>query len=97
MIVKKKYQDLLLNIIQKHLPGSKVFLFGSQATGKATEASDIDLALDAGATIPFNTIISILAEIDETIIPMKIDLVDLNGIQESFKQAIIREGIAWKN
>ncbi len=97
MAVKQKYQDLLVKIIQKYLPKSKIYLFGSQATNKATDASDIDLALDNATPVPFNIMMSILAEIDETVIPVKIDLVDLNGVAESFKQVILREGIVWKN
>lgn len=97
MAIKKEYQDLLLCIINKYFPHGKVYLFGSQATGTANASSDIDIALDTGKAIPYTTIISILAEIDETIIPIKVDVVDLHGIQESFRQTIIREGILWKN
>lgn len=96
-MIKNEYKNLLLCIIHKYLPESKVYLFGSQATGKATDSSDIDIALDSGKAIDYTIILSILAEIDETIIPMKVDVVDLHGVQESFRQVIMNEGVLWKN
>lgn len=97
MAIKKEHKDILIALINKHVPECKIYLFGSQATGKASESSDIDIALDAGKSIPFNIILSILAEIDETVIPIKIDMVDMYVVQEKLKQAILKEGILWKN
>lgn len=97
MSIKKEYQKLLIDIIQKHIPNSKIYLFGSQATQTSTESSDIYIALDAERPISLNIIMTILAEIDETIIPLKVDVVDLAGVNESFKKSIFQEGILWKN
>lgn len=97
MAIKSKYKDQIVLIIQKHLPECKVYLFGSQATGKSHAGSDIDLGLDNGFKIPRKIILNILIDIDQTVIPMKIDLVDMHSAQESIKLAIIKEGILWTN
>jgi len=96
MSLKKEYKDQLTSIIYRHLPGCKIYLFGSQATQQQSPGSDIDLALDAGAQIPYKTIIEILIDIDETTIPMKIDLVDMNTkLKKALLDDIKREGIPW--
>ncbi len=98
MILKQEYKDQLISIIHKHLPECKIYLFGSRATQKHQQGSDIDLAIDAKKAIPYETIIKILIDIDETTIPMKIDLVDLNSkLNESLRNDINREGILWTN
>lgn len=97
MAIKQKYKAQLLAIIHKHLPKCKVYLFGSQATGKSCPGSDIDIAIDCWHIIPHKTIIAILVDIDDTIIPMKVDLVDMCSAQENIKQEIVREGILWTN
>ena len=96
MTLKKEYKDQLISIIHKHLPGCKIYLFGSQATQKQSPGSDIDLALNAGAQIPYKKIIEILIDIDETTIPMKVDLVDMNTkLKRELIDDINREGIPW--
>lgn len=95
MALKQKYKDQLLSIILKHVPESQIYLFGSRATNKESPGSDIDLAINAPQPIPHKTIIKILLEIDETTIPLKVDLVDLNIAQEPLKQNILQEGILW--
>jgi predicted nucleotidyltransferase len=96
MSIEKKYQKQLIAIIHKHLPGCKIYLFGSRATNKHHPGSDIDLALDAKKIISFDTLVAILIDIDNTTIPVKVDLVDIHAASNNFlKENIIREGIAW--
>ncbi|MBD3231470.1 nucleotidyltransferase domain-containing protein [Candidatus Dependentiae bacterium] len=97
MPLKKKYQDQLITIIHKHLPKCTIYLFGSQATGKNIHGSDIDIAVDMGKPIPYNIILKILVDIDDTTIPMKVDVVDLQTAPDNLKQDIIHEGIKWTN
>ena len=74
-----------------------MYLFGSRATKKNKPGSDIDIALDNGKNIPYDTILSILVEIDDTTIPVKVDIVDLQSVQEDFKNDVLQEGIRWTN
>ena len=97
MTVKLSHKQELLRIIHTYLPGCKVWLFGSRATGEQRPGSDIDLALDNGQKIPWNTVTKMLIDIDETTIPMKIDLVDLQNVDDDFKKQVLKEGILWTN
>lgn len=95
MAVKQSHQAELLRIIHNHVPNCTVWLFGSRATGKQRGWSDIDLALDGGSRIPWSTITKMLIEIDQTCIPMKVDLVDLYAVDDAFKMQVLKEGKKW--
>ena len=95
MSVKPSHKEELLKIIHTHIPHCKVWIFGSRATGKQRSGSDIDLALDNGSIIPWSTITKILIDIDETTIPMKVDLVDLQNVDPEFKTRVLNEAILW--
>jgi predicted nucleotidyltransferase len=95
MAVKEHHKTQLLKIIHSYLPNCKVWLFGSRARNQERAGSDIDLALDNGEKIPWGTITKMLIDIDETTLPMKIDLVDLNTVDEDFKKQALSEGILW--
>lgn len=97
MALNPAFKKELLAIIHHFLPSCKVYLFGSRARDEERMGSDIDIALDAGAEIPYDTIIAIAIAIDETTIPMKVDLVDLSKAPEALAQEILREGILWTN
>jgi len=93
----EKYKKTLLEIIHKKLPKCKVYLFGSRARGTHQSGADIDLALNDGKPIDFDIILSLHAEIDETTIPLTVDLVDLYIATGKFRKEIEKEGILWEN
>lgn len=93
--VKQNYKDELISIVHKYIPGCTIILFGSRATGKHRPGSDIDLALDNKSKISWDAITKILIEIDETTIPMSVDIVDLYSADAEFKKQVLQEGIVW--
>jgi uncharacterized protein len=96
MALKEKYKQELLDIIQKHVPCCTIYLFGSRALDQERVGSDIDIALDSGTCIDRDKLLAIEIDIDETSIPMKIDLVDFQKASDELKKDILREGIRWK-
>lgn len=93
--LKPSYQEQLIAIICKHIPYCEIILFGSYATGQQTASSDIDLAIKTEKPIPYKKIIAIQQDIDETTIPLKVDIIDMHTVQEAIKKNILREGITW--
>lgn len=75
--------------------GAKVFLFGSRANGTFSKFSDIDLLFTATAhgKVAPHEIQMILANIDESDFPYKIDLVDEAELASSYKAHVNREKI----
>lgn len=95
MAVQEKHKTLLLKIIHKYLPDCKIWLFGSRAHEHERAGSDVDLALDTGKQIPLSVIIKIRLALQETTIPMDIDLVDLHSVSDAFKNEVLKEGVLW--
>ena len=76
------------NIIARHLPDARIFLFGSRAKGDATKTSDFDIAVDAGSKISLGVLARIKDEIDELRTLKSIDIIDLNRVNPEFKTII---------
>ncbi len=68
-------------------------IFGSRAKGNYREGSDIDLALDA-PTLDHDHFLRLCAQLDDLILPYKIDLVLLHQIDnDTLLEHIERVGI----
>jgi uncharacterized protein len=94
-MVNKRYKDILIAIIKKHVPECKIFLFGSRAKGTHQPTSDIDIALHCNNEIEFNVIGKIKEDVEESVIPFFVDIVDINAVSDEMKQQIKNDGILW--
>lgn len=92
-----QYRKQIISVIEKYVPGSKVYLFGSRARGTNYEGSDIDIALDAGKKIDRLLIGNILEEMEASSIPFFVDIVDMHGASDAIVEQIKREGILWNS
>ena len=91
-----RYKKQLLKIINKKLPKADVYLFGSRAKNTNHLGSDIDIAIDNKEKIDFRIILELYSQIEETTIPLMVDLVDFNNISDLFKDKIRKEAIKWE-
>lgn len=89
------YKEMILPILQKNFPDAIIYLFGSRATGRFREGSDIDIALKTGYRIDSHKIARTREELEDNNIPVKIDLLDYEILPESFKEEINQKGIVW--
>lgn len=89
-----KTKELVLSYLKQFK--AKVYLFGSQATGKSRQNSDIDIAIDS-TTLPPYFFSRLKTLLEESHIPQKIDLVDLSKTDALFKKRVLKEGIVWKD
>jgi predicted nucleotidyltransferase len=93
------YKEQILKIIFQFLNKDQidVILFGSMATEKQTQHSDIDIGIFSSHTN--STFESSLARINEAFeesnIPYKIDLINLNSAKEEFKTVALKDKIIW--
>ena len=92
-----RYKKTLLEIIHKRLPDCKVYLFGSRARNTHQSGADIDLALDNSSPIDLRIILRIHGDIEDTTIPLSVDLVDLQTASDILKNEIKEEGILWQS
>lgn len=72
---------------------TKIWVFGSRAKGKTRRASDLDLAIDTGRKLTKKETSALFHAFDESDLPYKVDVLDLNNINESLKKLIDAEKI----
>ena len=93
------YLSEIVSIVRDALPDTRyrLYLFGSRATGRATEASDFDIAVRA--EVPIDRGLSVARErLEASTIPLKVDLVDLTMAGDTLIREVEGEGILlWTN
>lgn len=88
---KERVIKEILNIIKRYLTDNyKILLFGSWAKGDALETSDIDIGILGDKEVPQNLMVKIRQEIDNLPTLRKIDVVDLNLVEDRFKNNVLR-------
>lgn len=92
-----RWLGALKEIVLKHTPPqTTVFLFGSYATGHSLKSSDVDIGFLGSNPIDRKTFFKIRNEVEESIIPFPIDLVDFSTVSEEFKKIALQKTILWK-
>ncbi len=79
---------LVQKILRETIPGAKVWVFGSRANGTTRRGSDLDLAIDAGAPLPFSMAVHLADAFEEAPLAYTVDLVDLHNISPEFRALI---------
>lgn len=90
------YKKIIIPIISKHLPQAKVILYGSRARAEDKPGSDIDIALDEGKKVESTKISAIVSELEESLLPIKFDIVDLHAVSQEMQHEILKDGVIWK-
>ena len=74
-----------------------ILLFGSRARGEHRRSSDIDIAFSGLSEQAFTRVRDhLLAEIEESIIPHHVDLVNMDTAPGDFRNVAMKEVIVWK-
>ncbi len=85
--------DRVQAILRKHIPHRDVWAFGSRATGKRLKRfSDLDLAVEGRLTGEERA--GLAEDFDESPLPFKVDVVELDEVEEGFKGRIEGDFIA---
>ncbi|MDD5020550.1 MAG: nucleotidyltransferase domain-containing protein [Endomicrobiaceae bacterium] len=88
--LEEKYLTEIKKILAKYLPeNSKVYVFGSRITDKYKKYSDLDLAININnKQIDSEIILNLKLDFENSLIPIKVDIVDFNNITTEFRQII---------
>ncbi len=73
--------DHLVALLRREGRIRNIWLYGSRALGKETTGSDIDICLEA-ATLGMSELAVLEAQIDDLLLPWKVDLVLLHQIDD---------------
>ncbi len=96
MAIEDKYKELLIEIIGKYLPDARIWLFGSRARRTNKPGADFDIAIDAGRVLTLLEIGDIKEAIEESSIPVFVDIVDIRNVEDDFLNQIKQDWIVWK-
>lgn len=97
--VTDKYLDHILKILREALSDVEctALLFGSRADGAAVPGSDYDIGVAADRNVE-RELARARFSLEESNIPVNVDLVDLSLADPDFRQEVLRSGIVlWKN
>ncbi|MGE0683362.1 MAG: nucleotidyltransferase family protein [Candidatus Binatia bacterium] len=74
-----------------------IYLFGSWARGDATRTSDVDVAIDYHEPLPRGTLAQLRERLEESHVPYRVDVVDLQKTDPEFRRRVLTEGISWND
>ena len=89
-----RVKSIVLDRLSEH--DVAVYLFGSRAGGAPRAASDIDVAIDAGAPLPRIVLARLRDDLEESTVPYRVDVVDLAECDTAFRERVRREGVRWR-
>ena len=87
-------RHMVLDALGDH--AAEIWLFGSCARGDVRQHSDIDIAVLPGGDVPENLLAILSADIEESLIPYDVDLVDLRRADPELVAEVRREGVKWR-
>ena len=91
------YLNIIKQIVLKHIPKDEfaVFLFGSRAANNAKVLSDIDVGILGMRPLPSIITADLEFDLEESIVPFKIDLIDFYHVDEAFKAEALSTVQIW--
>ncbi len=90
--MSRRDYEIVAGILRKHVPSRRVWAFGSRATGRRLKRfSDLDLAVEGTLTLSEHG--RLADDFDESLLPMKVDILALDQIDSSFRERIARDFI----
>jgi len=86
--LESKYLDFIKQILCSVFDDIEIFIFGSRTQGKADEYSDIDIAIKSKNKLDITDILYARSKFHDSTFPFKVDIIDLNNIDEKFYKII---------
>ncbi len=95
--LEERHIEYILNTLKQNLPNGIFYIFGSRAKGTNKEYSDIDIAVKMNnEKISADILGKLLITFSDSTLPYEVDIVDLNAIDEKFKNLITDDLIELK-
>lgn len=97
--IESNYLNEITSILTRALHGKAcvLYLFGSRAAGTHNPVSDFDIGVSSSDDLRYE--LSAAREmLEESDIPFKVDVVELQSVSEEFKRKVMTQGVLlWKN
>jgi predicted nucleotidyltransferase len=86
-------RDTVLAILRRRILDRIVWAFGSRAGGNARKYSDLDLVIVGSEPIPNDIYDQLVEDFDDSELPIRVDLLDWNRIDDNFKPYILEHHV----
>lgn len=91
--VMEQVRDIVVSVLRG--TSARVYLFGSWARGENHMSSDIDIAVEHDGDVSAEIMMQLKEDLEESTVPYRVDVVDLNFADARLVDAVRREGILW--
>jgi len=90
-----RYFRIMEGLLQQYAPTAEVWVCGSRVDGSAHAGSDLDLVLRNPSDLqkPIENLNALKRAVQESDIPIMVDILDWAGMPESFRQRV--EAFYW--
>lgn len=85
--------SLVKQLLQQFVPNHEVRAFGSRVKHTAKPFSDLDLVIMTEAPLPLTTLADLADAFSDSLLPIKVDVLDWSRIDEAFRQLIWQESV----
>ena len=89
--LRPDHLDTVQRILAEHVPECEVRAFGSRAAWTAKDYSDLDLAVVGAGPLDWRNLGRLKEAFEESDLPIRVDVLDWQGISESFQEVIARD------
>ncbi len=87
------YWEIVQEALYLHVPDYHVVAFGSRVTWTAKDYSDLDLAILCDDPLPLSTLSALREDLDESILPFRVDIIDFARVEDGFRSIIREHGV----
>ncbi len=88
--IEKNELETVKSILRKYFPKCEIRVFGSRITENYKKYSDLDIAVVGGEKLDIKLLNRAIEAFEYSELPFRIDVMDYNRLEESFKRSIDR-------
>ena len=93
VIIRPHWLAMVRDILQQYVPEREVRAFGSRVTGGNRPFSDLDIAISGGAPPDDATLFDLREALEESDLPINVDVVPLTLAGPHIIDAVARHGV----
>lgn len=86
--LEQRHMQIIEDLLARYVPDRPVWAFGSRTFGRARRYSDLDLAVGGETQLSAAVRWDLIDAFDESMLPIEVDVVDLNDVDVSFRSRI---------
>ncbi len=90
LFLRAEYLQMLVDIFNSYCPKAEIWAYGSRIKGEAHEGSDLDLVVK-DFNSPNKNIYDLQTLINDSYIPIIVEILDFNDIPASFQKEILKD------